>query len=90
MAICNAISKYGINNFTLYILESFDPSLPFGRPQSLKVTKENVSSVNAQLCETEPNHTVATHLNSKGYINNLPYSPVAGSVREFLSMREEF
>jgi hypothetical protein len=87
MAICNAISKYGINNFTLYILESFDSSLPFGRPQSLKETKVKISAVNAQLCGTEPNHT---DLDSKGSINNLPCSPVAGSEREFLSMREEF
>jgi hypothetical protein len=36
MAICSAISKYGINNFTLYILESYDPSFV-----SLKEAREN-------------------------------------------------
>jgi hypothetical protein len=45
MAICGAISKYGIENFTLYILETLDS----------KTLKENLSPPKGLSLPTDPN-----------------------------------
>jgi hypothetical protein len=80
MAICSAISKYGINNFTLYILESYDPSFV-----SLKEARENVLSTTLLL----PFKEAVADRSQIALIGDNEKN-TRRREQEFLSMKEEF